>query len=73
MTEEISKLLANDCIEVVDPGQPEESYIICIDAKPWRVTYINIIIALDVTIYIWAKCDLTFFLFISSCYNENES
>ena len=49
MTEEISKLLAKDCIEVVDPGQPEESYIICIDAKPWRVTYINIIIALDVT------------------------
>ena len=50
MTEEISKLVAKEYIVVVDPGQHEEAYIICIDAKLWRVTYIKIIIALNVTI-----------------------
>ena len=50
MTEEISKLVAKEYIVVVDPAKPEESYSIYIDAKPWRVTYIKIIIALDVII-----------------------
>ena len=50
MAEEICKVAANEYIVVVDPGQPEESYIICNDAEPWRVTYTKIIIDLDVII-----------------------
>ena len=54
--------MAKDYIVVVDQGQNEESYIICIDAKPWRVTYIKNIINLDV-IYRIKKMQFNFYTF----------
>ena len=42
--------MTKEYVVVLDPAEPEEYYIICIDAEPWRVTYTKIIIVLDVII-----------------------